>query len=117
MKKRDTLSIQLPTSKTAPEPKVLVMIPAYNEQENIARVIKSIRNHVPEADVVVVDDGSIDATVLMADSAGAQVVSLPFNMGYGVACQTGFKYALRNGYDYLSRWTVMDSMNPNVSPI
>ncbi len=101
MKKRDTLSIQLPTSKTAPEPKVLVMIPAYNEQENIARVIKSIRNHVPEADVVVVDDGSIDATVLMADSAGAQVVSLPFNMGYGVACQTGFKYALRNGYDYL----------------
>lgn len=93
--------MQLRTTKTVRESKVLVMIPAYNEQENIARVITSIRCHVPEADVVVIDDGSIDATVPEAESAGAQVVSLPFNMGYGVACQTGFKFALRNGYDYL----------------
>jgi glycosyltransferase involved in cell wall biosynthesis len=94
-------SAELTTSKTAPEPKILVMIPAYNEQENIARVIKCIHDYVPKADVIVIDDGSIDATKAMAESAGAQVVSLPFNMGYGVACQTGFKYAFRNGYDYL----------------
>lgn len=94
-------SAELTTSKTAPEPKILVMIPAYNEQENIARVIKCIHEYVPKADVIVIDDGSIDATKAMAESAGAQVVSLPFNMGYGVACQTGFKYAFRNGYDYL----------------
>lgn len=94
-------SRELKTSKTAQESKVLVMIPAYNEQENIARVVQSIHHYVPHADVIVIDDGSIDATKAMAESAGAQVVSLPFNMGYGVACQTGFKYAFRNNYDYL----------------
>ena len=92
---------KLTTSKKAPEPKILVMIPAYNEQEHIARVVQSIHHYVPRADVIVIDDGSVDATKAMAESAGAQVVSLPFNMGYGVACQTGFKYAFRNNYDYL----------------
>jgi hypothetical protein len=88
-----------PNTKTGN--KILVMIPAYNEQKNIARVIRSVKRHVPGADIVVISDGSIDATVPLAESAGADVVSLPFNMGYGVACQTGFKYAFRNGYDYL----------------
>jgi glycosyltransferase involved in cell wall biosynthesis len=86
---------------TMPDNKILVMIPAYNEQKNIARVIRSVKRYVPGADIVVISDGSIDATVPLAESAGADVVSLPFNMGYGVACQTGFKYAFRNGYDYL----------------
>lgn len=98
---RNSISEQLPAVKTAAEARVLVMIPAYNEQENIARVIRSVHQQLPEADVVVIDDGSVDATIPAAESAGAQVVSLPFNMGYGVACQTGFKYALRHGYDYL----------------
>jgi glycosyltransferase involved in cell wall biosynthesis len=85
-----------------PEPSmVLVIIPAFNEAANIRRVIRSIRTHVPEADILVINDGSKDATAYLAQAAGAHVVSHPFNMGYGVACQTGFKYACRKGYDYL----------------
>jgi len=99
--KRITSSRQHQKPKVTQGDKILVMIPAYNEQKNIARVIRSVKRYIPEADIVVINDGSIDATVSLAESAGAEVVSLPFNMGYGVACQTGFKYAFRNGYDYL----------------
>lgn len=97
--KTSSMQHQKPNSK--PGKKILVMIPAYNEQKNIARVIRNVKRYVPGADIVVISDGSIDATVPLAESAGADVVSLPFNMGYGVACQTGFKYAFRNGYDYV----------------
>jgi glycosyltransferase involved in cell wall biosynthesis len=81
--------------------KVVVVIPAYNEAKNIVQVIRSIRSHVPETDILVINDGSKDATAYLAESAGAIVVSHPFNMGYGVACQTGFKYAFRKDYDYV----------------
>lgn len=80
---------------------VLILLPAYNEEETIARVIASVRQQVPGVSVLVVDDGSRDATAERALAAGAAVVSLPFNMGYGVALQTGYKYALRKGYTYL----------------
>jgi glycosyltransferase involved in cell wall biosynthesis len=80
---------------------VLIVVPAFNEEENIGRVIADVRQVVPFADVLVVDDGSSDATGIMAEQAGARVVSLPFNLGYGVALQTGFKYALKRGYDYV----------------
>jgi hypothetical protein len=80
---------------------VLIIIPAYNEAANIVRVIQSIRGHVPDADILVINDGSKDPTASLAKNAGAHVVSHPFNMGYGVACQTGFKYAFRKGYDYV----------------
>ena len=99
--KNQTLAKHQSSSGTAENSRVLVMIPAYNEQANIVRVIKSIRECAPGAEIVVIDDGSKDATAILAETAGAEVVSLPFNMGYGVACQTGFKYAFRNGYDYL----------------
>ena len=89
MKNRDTLSIQLPTTKTAPEPKVLVMIHAYNEQENIARVIKSIRNHVPEGDVVVVDDGSTDNSGEIARSYPGVRVIRQENQGGCKECHNG----------------------------
>jgi glycosyltransferase involved in cell wall biosynthesis len=99
--KNQTLSKHPPSSGSGANPRVLVMIPAYNEQTNISGVIQNIRECAPEVDIVVVDDGSSDGTAMLAANAGSQVVSLPFNMGYGVACQTGFKYAFRNGYDYL----------------
>lgn len=82
-------------------PSVLVIIPAYNEALNITRVIHSIQEHAPYADILVIDDGSRDQTVFLAQSVGAMVVSHPFNMGYGVACQTGFKYAHQKGYEYV----------------
>jgi glycosyltransferase involved in cell wall biosynthesis len=81
--------------------RVLIVVPAYNEQRNIGRVIGGVREAVLAADVLVVNDGSSDGTALMARQAGATVISLPFNLGYGVALQAGFKYALERGYDYV----------------
>jgi glycosyltransferase involved in cell wall biosynthesis len=80
--------------------KQLAIVPAYNEEATIAVVIESLRAHAPEFDVVVVDDGSTDATALIAERKGARVLRLPFNVGIGGAVQAGFKYALEQRYDY-----------------
>ena len=77
----------------------LVFIPAWNEESSIAGVIEGVREVLPDADVLVVDDGSTDATVERARATGARVASLPFNQGVGAAQQTGYIYALRGGYD------------------
>jgi glycosyltransferase involved in cell wall biosynthesis len=76
----------------------LVFIPAWNEQDSIEAVIGDVRTHLPEADLLVIDDGSIDATTERARAAGAEVATLPFNQGLGAALQTGYIYALREGY-------------------
>jgi len=81
--------------------KVLVLIPAYNEGIRIAQVIRAVHGIVPEFDILVVNDGSKDNTSTAAASAGAVVVSHLNNMGYGVAIQTGYKYAADNRYDFL----------------
>ncbi len=78
--------------------RVLIIIPAYNEEETIADVLKDIEAHMKEASVVVVDDGSKDSTALIARKMGVTVLEHPFNMGVGAAVQTGFKYALEYGY-------------------
>lgn len=80
---------------------VIVIIPAYNEENRIARVVASVHDSVSDAMVVVVDDGSGDDTAAAACRAGALVISHPFNMGYGAAIQTGYKYARDKKYDYL----------------
>lgn len=82
-------------------PNTLVLIPAYNEERQIAGVIERIRSAIPECDILVVNDGSRDATAVVARAAGAAVVSHPFNMGYGVTIQTGYKFAKAAGYDFL----------------
>lgn len=79
--------------------RTLVFIPAWNEEASVAEVIADVREALPKADILVVDDGSTDATVERAREAGALVASLPFNQGLGAALQTGYLYALRNGYD------------------
>jgi glycosyltransferase involved in cell wall biosynthesis len=79
----------------------LAVVPAYNEQESVARVIDSLNEHVPDFDVLVVDDGSTDRTGQIARALGARVVRHPFNLGIGGAVQCGFIYALENGYDYM----------------
>lgn len=83
------------------EKNVLVIIPAFNESQTIGEIIVQIRNYLPEADLVVIDDGSTDSTAEIARSSGAIVISLAFNMGYGVALQTGYKYAQEKGYEYI----------------
>ena len=79
--------------------RTLVFIPAWNEAASVAAVIADVREAIPGADILVVDDGSGDATAERAREAGALVASLPFNQGLGAALQTGYLYALRNGYD------------------
>jgi glycosyltransferase involved in cell wall biosynthesis len=77
---------------------VLVAIPAWNERGSIADVILKVQKHRPDADVLVVDDGSTDDTAVLAVSAGATVISLPFIVGVGGAMRTAFLYARRIHY-------------------
>ena len=92
------------TTKAPPLPgRLVVLIPAYNEEERIAQVIGDIKGELPGVDVLVIDDGSGDATAERARGAGAIVLSLPLNLGYGAALQTGYKYALRHGYDAIAQ--------------
>ncbi len=79
--------------------RVLVAIPAWNEELSISGVITKVASHRPDADILVVDDGSTDKTAQVAAKAEAAVVSLPFNVGVGGAMRTAFLYAVRNGYD------------------
>jgi hypothetical protein len=74
-------------------------MPAHDEEGNLPRVIPEVRRAVPGYDLLVVDDGSRDNTAEVAGCLGAQVVTLPANLGYGGAVQTGFLYAARRGYD------------------
>jgi glycosyltransferase involved in cell wall biosynthesis len=76
----------------------VAIVPAYNEERNIGRVVEELRAFDPGLDVVVVSDGSVDDTVAAAEAAGARVLRLPFNLGIGGAVQTGFKYAWEQGY-------------------
>jgi glycosyltransferase involved in cell wall biosynthesis len=81
---------------TSTDPRVLVLIPAYNEAGHVAKVITGARDHLP---VLVVDDGSKDDTVAEAESAGAEVVRQIPNQGKGMALRKGFQWALDQGYD------------------
>jgi glycosyltransferase involved in cell wall biosynthesis len=86
-------------SARPPTPRVLVVIPALNEQASVGHVVKEVRSAVPAADVLVVDDGSTDRTREVALAAGAAVLSLPYNLGVGGAMRAGFRYAQRHDYD------------------
>lgn len=79
--------------------RVLIIIPALNEELSIGGVIDDLRTHYAEADILVVDDGSADRTADIAKGKGATVISLPFNLGIGAAMQTGYRFALQKGYD------------------
>jgi glycosyltransferase involved in cell wall biosynthesis len=79
--------------------KLLAIVPAYNEEAAVGGVVREIRAAWPTADVLVVDDGSGDATAQVASRAGARVVRLPFNLGIGGAVQAGYRVAWEEGYD------------------
>jgi glycosyltransferase involved in cell wall biosynthesis len=84
-------------------PRIVAVVPAYNEAEVIGRVVDEIRESDRRIDVVVVDDASSDDTAVVAEARGATVLRLPFNVGIGGAVQTGFRYAVEHDYDLAVR--------------
>lgn len=83
--------------------RTLVILPALNEEKNIGGVVSNIRQMLPAADVLVINDGSTDDTRRVAQAAGAMVLTMPYNVGIGAAVQTGFQFAARHDYDIVVR--------------
>jgi Glycosyl transferase family 2 len=81
----------------------LVFIPAWNEEENLPGVLEEVRRELPEADVLVVDDGSTDATAAVARAHGAEVLSFEVNRGLPAVIAAGYGYAAKHGYAYCGR--------------
>lgn len=79
--------------------KVLIIIPAYNEGENIEKVVNNLETNFPQYDYVVINDGSVDNTEEICKKNNYNLLSLPVNLGLAGAVQTGMKYAFENGYD------------------
>lgn len=82
-----------------PSRRTLVILPAWNEEETLSSVLGEIKEILPDIDVVVVNDGSTDATSAVAHAAGVTVLDLPINLGVGGAMRTGYVFAKRNRYD------------------
>ena len=80
-----------------------VVIPAFNEEQSLPALLRAVRESIPEADIVVVNDGSADRTAEVARAGGAQVLDLACNMGVGTAVQGGFRYARDRGYEWVIR--------------
>lgn len=80
-------------------PKILIIVPAFNEEASLPGVIADLRTHFPGGDILVIDDGSRDRTAQVAMDSSVSVVRLPFNLGIGGAVQTGYRYAHRHAYD------------------
>ena len=79
--------------------KLLIVIPAYNEEANIVRVVDNLIQNYPQYDYVVVNDGSRDHTAQLCREHGYHLIDLPVNLGLAGAFQTGMRYAVENGYD------------------
>jgi hypothetical protein len=90
----------------------LIVIPSYNEEKNIARVLEELLQLRLDADILVVNDGSADRTAGIARQYPVNIVSHPCNLGYGAALQTGYKYAVKIGYEYVLQFDADGQHNP-----
>ncbi|BAS17235.1 uncharacterized protein MJ1222 [Arthrobacter sp. Hiyo8] len=95
--------------------RVLVIMPAWNEAESVGDTVREVLGVGCPYDVLVVNDGSSDATAEVAAEAGATVLNLPFNLGVGGAMRAGFKYAKRLGYSRVIQVDADGSMIPGTS--
>lgn len=95
---QETITAKTRVATPSLYPNTLIVIPAFNEAKNIGVVLDEIAEELPEIQVLVINDGSSDATAKIAREHGAKVISLPYNSGYGVALQTGFLYSVQNKY-------------------
>jgi len=91
------------SSTTRPAKRLLVLIPAFNEEGAVGGVVAEVRSAVPGTPILVVDDCSLDATRSRAETAGAQVLALPHHLGLGGCVQAGYRLAYELGYDYVIR--------------
>ncbi|MGR9048597.1 glycosyltransferase family 2 protein [Halobacillus faecis] len=91
--------------------KVLIIIPAYNEEDSIYDTVQSVKAST-DYDYIVINDGSKDRTPYILEENGIHHLTLPNNLGIGGAMQTGYKYALRNGYDYAIQLDADGQHNP-----
>ena len=98
IQRNDTEKTFLPQDPLTKPPKILIVIPAHNEEKNIGAVLKGIQKQSPEFPILVINDGSSDNTEKVALEHNAEVISLPYNSGYGIALQTGFLYAVKNDF-------------------
>src|SRR4030042_3361787 len=80
-------------------PKILVVIPAYNEETRVGKVVRSVKSVLPEATIIVIDDFSTDHTKQEAEKGGAVILSHPINLGYASSLESGYLYALKNEFD------------------
>lgn len=79
--------------------KILIIIPAYNEEKSIIKVVNNMRDNYPQYDYVIINDGSTDETDRICREQYFNYITLPLNLGIGGAVQTGYQYALENNYD------------------
>jgi glycosyltransferase involved in cell wall biosynthesis len=91
----------------------IIVIPAYNEEENIGNVLQQLISRNLDADILVVNDGSIDRTEAISRRYPVKLLSHPTNLGYGAALQTGFKYAALKGYEYILQFDSDGQHNPD----
>lgn len=103
-------------SDRPPDQRVLVIVPAWNEEATVGITVRDIRLTNPDVDVLVVDDGSADHTAEVARGAGARVARLPFNLGVGGAMRTGYRYAERHGYDAAAQIDADGQHDPRFLP-
>ena len=86
-----------------PPQRLLVLVPAWNEEHGIAVVLAELAAELPEADVLVIDDGSDDRTAQVAEAAGVEVLRLDRHLGLGAAISSGFSHAVAHGYTLCGR--------------
>ena len=94
--------------------KLLIIIPAYNEANNIENTVEDIQTHFPEADYIVINDCSTDETKLILKSRNIPYLDLPVNLGIGGGVQTGYRYALEHDYDIAIHLTATGSIWQNI---
>src|SRR5690606_25142306 len=92
-----------PFSMNTENGSLLILIPAYNEELCVDRVVASVKAVYPDAPVVVLDDGSEDGTANVARAAGAEVLQLPHHLGLGGAVQMGYRFAYEPGFQHVVR--------------
>ncbi len=97
--------------------RVLIVMPMYNEEQTLDGVLRAVRRYAPEADILVVDDGSTDRSPeILARFPEVRVIRHPENRGYGASLITGFRYALEHGYDVVVTMDCDEQHEPYLIP-